>query len=60
MITVSNKKKTSNSLSVYRRLPYNTCKKNIIIPLLDRVKLIKCDKDEWNEKCHYASNILFK
>ena len=26
----------------------------------DRVKLTKCDKDEWVEKCHYASGILFE
>ena len=24
----------------------------------DRVKLTKCDTDEWNEECHSASNIL--
>ena len=26
----------------------------------DRVKLIKYDKAEWGEKCHYASGILFE
>ena len=26
----------------------------------DRVKLTKCDKVEWGEKCHYASYILFE
>ena len=25
-----------------------------------RVKLTKCDKVEWDEKCHYASDILFE
>ena len=25
-----------------------------------RVKLTKCDKVEWGEKCHYASDILFE
>ena len=24
----------------------------------DRVKLTKCDTDEWNEECHSASGIL--
>ena len=22
----------------------------------DKVKLTKCDKEEWDEKCYYASN----
>ena len=26
----------------------------------DRVKLTKCDKVAWGEKCHYASDILFE
>ena len=26
----------------------------------DRVKLTKCDKVEWGEKDHYASDILFE
>ena len=26
----------------------------------DRVKLKKCDKVEWGEKCHYASDIRFE
>ena len=26
----------------------------------DRVKLTKCDKVEWGEKWHYASDILFE
>ena len=25
-----------------------------------RVKLTKCDKVEWSEKCHYANDILFE
>ena len=25
-----------------------------------RVKLTKCDKVEWDEKCHYASDILLE
>ena len=25
-----------------------------------RVKLTKCEKVEWGEKCHYASDILLK
>ena len=26
----------------------------------DGVKLTKCDTGEWNEKCHYASDILLE
>ena len=26
----------------------------------DRVKFTKYDTDEWDENCHYASDILFK
>ena len=26
----------------------------------DRVKLTKCDKVEWGEKCHYSSDTLFE
>ena len=26
----------------------------------NRVKLIKCDTGEWDENCHYTSDILFK
>ena len=26
----------------------------------DRAKLTRCDKVEWGEKCHYASDILFE
>ena len=26
----------------------------------DRVKLTKCDKVEWDKKCHYANDILFE
>ena len=27
---------------------------------VDRVKLAKCGTGEWNEKCHYANDILFE
>ena len=26
----------------------------------DRVKLTKCDTGEWDEKCHYASEIFLQ
>ena len=26
----------------------------------DKVKFTKCDTGEWDEKCHYASDILFE
>ena len=26
----------------------------------DKVKLTKCDKAEWDEKCHYANDTLFE
>ena len=38
------------------------CKKSsfLLVRESDREKLTKCDEVEWNEKCHYASSILFE